>query len=123
MQFFIHIFFVIALMVSQSATAYEVISRDYKLPSEQVRIDFSQSIYKTEATVNIQPCSTCSWVAYHINKKTELYKKTAPVNYQTFKQQVKKYRNNPPAKSYNVYLSINIKSNEVFTIKWDYVEL
>jgi hypothetical protein len=117
------LFFIFIFSTSLSAIGYEVINRDYKLPPEQIRIDFSQSIYKKKAKLNFRPCKTCSWETYDINPHTDFFKKVSPIDYINFKQQVKRDSYNPPSKNFIVYISVNIKTKEVFTIKWDYLEL
>lgn len=102
--------------------AYTIINRDYILLSEQVRINFSPSVYKKEAEVSFQTCSTCPWKSYQVNEKTEFYNKKIPVDFLVFKKQVKSDEYNPPSQINKVYISINNKSNEVFNIWWNYVE-
>lgn len=116
-------FLISLLFISPFTQAYTVINKDYKLPSEQVRINFSQSVHKKQAKVSFQTCNTCPWETYMINEQTDFYKETLPVNYLSFKQKVKSDQYNPPSQDYIVYISVNIKTKEVFTIKWNYLEL
>lgn len=111
------------LFISPLTQAYTVINKDYKLPSEQVNINFSQSVHKKEADISFQACNTCPRETYTINEQTDFYKETMPVDYLSFKQKVKSDQYNPPSQDYIVYISVNIKTKEVFTIKWNYLEL
>lgn len=105
------------------ASEYKVINRDFILGSHQIEIEFSPSLVKEEISISYQPCPNCEWKKASSNDETEFYFRTLPVEFKKFKERVKQYKYNPPKHKYKAFISIDSRNNNIFTIKWDYVEL
>lgn len=114
----------LSLFLSSACIAeYQVLNQDYLLGSHQVKISFSPSLMKEEFSIEYQPCPNCSWLKAQSYNDTELFYKTLPVDFKTFKKKVKSYKYNPPNHKYRAYISLDTRNNNIFTIKWDHVEL
>lgn len=115
--FIISVFLLIG--VSANATNYRIISLDIKLNANDINIKFSPSIYKEEAVVSYRRCPTCEFEDRIFTNNTEYMVKGFTVNFQEFKKAVFSYKANPPARGYKVYLSNDIRNNEIFSIELD----
>lgn len=103
--------------------AYKVISHDYIVSSDQIKIVFNPSIIKKSAKIQFQPCLGCPWVDAQTYEDSEYFNQYVKVSFNQFKKQVKSFQYNPPKKGYKALISVDKRNNNIFNIKWNYVEL
>lgn len=113
----------VAFFSTSSHSNYEVISKDYIVGAEQIVIEFGPSIVKKSAKVEFQPCVNCEWVKAQTTNDTQYFNQYLQVDFNQFKKQVKSYLHNPPKEGYRALISIDKRNNNIFNIKWNYVEL
>jgi len=102
---------------------YKVISSDYIVSSEQIKIEFNPSIVKESATISFQACLGCPWSEAQTYEGTDYFHKYEQISYKKFKQKVKSFQYNPPKGGYKALISIDNRNNNILNIKWNYVEL
>jgi len=102
---------------------YKVISSDYIVSSTQMKIEFNPSIIKKSAKISFQPCLGCPWLDSQTYEGTDYFHKYEKISYKKFKQKVKSFQYNPPKDGYKILISIDNRNNNIFNIKWNYVEL
>lgn len=120
MKFITHSILWLCLLIGTNVLAgYRIISLDIKVNADDIRIQFSPSLYKEEATITYRRCSDCPWQDRVVTKNTEYMVKGLNVTFPDFKKAVLSYTANPPSKGYKVYLSNDTRNNEIFAIEWD----
>lgn len=108
---------------SYSYAGYKVLSHDYILAADQIKIKFDPSIIKESAKISFQPCQGCQWIEAQSYKDTEYFHQYEIIPYKKFKQKVKSFLHNPPKGGYKILISVDTRNNNIFNIKWNYVEL
>lgn len=111
------------ILCSYSHSGYKILSHDYIVSSGQIKITFNPSLIKESAKVSFQPCGGCEWLQANTQIDTEYYDQYERVTFKRFRENVKSFEFNPPKSGYKALISIDKRNNEIFNIKWNYVEL
>lgn len=101
---------------------YRIISHDYIVNADDIKLTFNPSLIKQTVEVSFQRCPSCEWLDKVTTDETDFFLKEIPISYKDFKKSVKSYQYNPPSKKYRALISIDTRNNEIFSINWNYVE-
>jgi hypothetical protein len=112
-----------AFLSISSHSNYDIINEDYILGSEQIEIQFHPSLIKKFAHVKFQPCMNCKWIEAKTYKDTQYFDQYLQIDFKHFRKLVKRDLRTPPKDGYRVFISIDKRNNNIFNMKWDYVEL
>jgi hypothetical protein len=96
-----------------------ITSQDYVLKPENVRIEFTNNIFREKAEVFYRTCSSCTWLSHPTTDKTYFHDDYIKVSFPDFKRLVAK----PIKDNRKVLISISHHSNSVRVLKWNYEAL
>ena len=114
---------IIFLSISiNSQAGYRVISHDYIVDASKITFSFNPSLVKESVEVSFQRCPTCKWLNKTTTAQTKFFLTEVPISFTDFKKQIKSDQKNPSKEKQRALISIDIRNDNIFNIKWNYVE-